>query len=208
MKVLVACEFSGVVRDAFIAAGHDAMSCDLLPTEKSGPHYQGDINDLLNHRWDLLIGHPPCTYLANSGVRWLHSDDSRWDKMRKGIEFFLLLWNSPIEYICLENPIMHRYAKKGVGCIQSQVIQPWMFGHKEQKATCLWLKGLPLLKPTNNVYQDMMKLPINIRQRLYYLPPSPDKWKLKSVTFPGIAEAMANQWTDETIIRLKTSQFF
>lgn len=200
MKVLVACEYSGKVRDAFIKAGHDAISCDLLPTDKPGPHYQGSVFDIINDGWDLMIAHPPCTYLTNAGVTWLyHRDDKtrnehRWQQMRDGAEFFKNLLNAPIPRICIENPIMHKYAKAIIGQTQSQVIQPWMFGHKEQKATCLWLKGLPLLQPTNNVKEEMMKLSSKERQRLHYLPPSKDRWKIRSETYQGIADAMAAQW--------------
>jgi len=195
MKVLVACEYSGRVRDAFIAKGHDAMSCDLLPTDSLGPHYQGSVLDIIGDGWDLMIAHPPCTYLTNSGVTWLHRDPSRWEMLDDGAAFFKLLLDAPIARICIENPIMHKYAKERIGGVkQSQVIQPWMFGHMEQKATCLWLKGLPLLQPTNNVKEAMMPLPKNERERLHYLPPSKDRWKLRSTTYQGIADAMADQW--------------
>lgn len=195
MNVLVACEYSGVIRDEIIKAGHDAMSCDLLPTDKPGPHWEGDVTEILYDGWDLLIAHPPCTYLSNSGVCHLHTDIDRWDNMLQAAKFFKLLWESPIPKKAIENPIMHKYAKEQIGCgKQSQVIQPWMFGHPEQKATCLWLSGLPLLVETNNVKEYMMTLPERERQRLHYLPPSPDRWKLRSTTFQGIAEAMAQQW--------------
>lgn len=195
MKVLVACEYSGRVRDAFAALGHDAWSCDLLPSETEGNHFIGDALHVMKvEPWDLMIAHPPCTYLTNAGVCHLHKDKSRWDKMRDGAEFFKALLDAPIPRITVENPIIHKYAVEIIGRRQDQVIQPWMFGHSEQKATCLWLKGLPLLVPTNNVKEDMMKLPANQRQRLHYLPPSPDRWKERSRTFIGIAEAMAQQW--------------
>jgi len=195
MKVLISCEYSGRVRDAFIAMGHDAMSCDLLPTDAAGPHYQGDVFDLDLTQFDLMIAHPPCTYLTNAGVTWLHRDKERWAMLDDGAAFFKRLLEAPIPRICIENPIMHKYAKERIGGVkQSQVIQPWMFGHMEQKATCLWLKGLPLLQPTNNVKEEMMKLPDNERQRLHYLPPSADRWKLRSTTYQGIASAMAEQW--------------
>jgi len=195
MKVLIACEYSGRVRDAFIARGHDAMSCDLLPTDAPGPHYQGDVFDLDLAQFDLMIAHPPCTYLTNSGVCHLHKDHSRWSKLDDGAGFFKALLDAPVPRIAIENPIMHKYAKERIGGIkQSQVIQPWMFGHMEQKATCLWLKGLPLLVPTNDVKQAMMALPDNERQRLHYLPPSADRWKLRSTTYQCIADAMADQW--------------
>jgi hypothetical protein len=195
MKVLISCEYSGRVRDAFIAMGHDAMSCDLLPTDAAGPHYQGDVFDLDLTQFDMMIAHPPCTYLTNAGVTWLHRDKERWAMLDDGAAFFKRLLEAQIPRICIENPIMHKYAKERIGGVkQSQVIQPWMFGHMEQKATCLWLKGLPLLQPTNNVKEEMMKLPDNERQRLHYLPPSADRWKLRSTTYQGIANAMAEQW--------------
>lgn len=196
MRVLVACEYSGRVRDAFIAQGHDAMSCDLLPTDVAGPHHQGDVFDLDLTQFDLMVAHPPCTYLTNAGVTWLHRDPSRWAKLDEGAAFFKKLLDAPIPRICVENPIMHKYAKERIGGVkQTQVVQPWMFGHMEQKATCLWLKGLPPLTPTNNVKEAMMSLPDNQRQRLHYLPPGPDRWKLRSTTYQGVADAMAAQWS-------------
>lgn len=192
--MLVACEYSGTVRDAFIAKGHEAMSCDLLPTDKPGPHYEGDIFDIINDGWDLMIAHPPCTYLTNSGVTWLYKQEDRWKHLIDGAVFFRKLHESNIPKIAIENPIMHKYAKQIVGVDQSQVIQPWMFGHMEQKATCLWLKDLPLLQPTNNVKEEMLKLPKNQRERLHYLSPGPNRWKERSKTFQGIADAMAEQW--------------
>lgn len=194
MRVLVACEYSGTVRDAFIEKGHESMSCDLLPSDSPGPHYQGDVFDIINDGWDLMIAHPPCTYLTNSGVRWLYKQEDRWKHLIDGAVFFRKLHESNIPKIAIENPIMHKYAKQIVGVEQSQVIQPWMFGHMEQKATCLWLKNLPLLSPTNDVKDEMMSLPKNQRERLHYLPPSEDRWKLRSKTFEGIAAAMAEQW--------------
>lgn len=195
MRVLVACEYSGRVRDAFIAMGHDAMSCDLLPTEADGPHYQGSVFDLDLTQFDLMVAHPPCTYLTNSGVSWLHKDPSRWAMFDDGAAFFKALLNAPVPRIAVENPIMHKYAKERIGNVrQSQVIQPWMFGHMEQKATCLWLKNLPLLKETKNVKAEMLRLPDSERQRLHYLSPGPDRWKERSRTYEGIALAMADQW--------------
>jgi len=195
MRILIACEYSGTVRDAFRALGHDAISCDILPTDAPGPHYQGDVRDIINDNWDMLIAHPPCTYMTNSGVCHLYKDPSRWEKLDQAANFFKLFLNSPILKKAIENPIMHKYALERIGGIkQSQVIQPWMFGHLEQKATCLWLTGLPLLRPTNNVKEEMMRLPIKERQRLHYLPPSPNRWRLRSKTYDGIAKAMANQW--------------
>lgn len=186
MRVLVACEYSGTVRDAFIKLGHDAISCDLLPTDKPGPHYQGSVFDIINDGFDLMIAHPPCTYLCNSGVSWLHKDESRWTKMHSGAYFFKHLLDCDIPKIAVENPIMHKYAVQKIGRRQDQLIQPWQFGHGETKATCLWLKGLPKLIPTNIVEGR--------EQRMHKLPPSKDRWKIRSTTYQGIAEAMAAQW--------------
>lgn len=194
MKVLIACEYSGTVRDAFAELGHDATSCDLLPTDKEGKHYQGDVFDIIDQGWDLMIAHPPCTYLSNSGVCHLYTDEGRWKKMIEGAVFFRKLLTANIPKIAVENPIMHGYAKSIIGSSQNQVIQPWMFGHKEKKATCLWLKGLPPLNETNNVKKETELLPKNEQQRLHYLPPSSDRWKLRSTTYKGIAQAMAQQW--------------
>jgi hypothetical protein len=194
MKILVACEYSGIVRESFNKMGHDAISCDLLPTEIPGNHYQGDVRDMLNDGFDMMIGHPTCTYMTNSGVRWLHKDPSRWGKLDDAAEFFKLLWNAPIDKICLENPIMHKYAIERIGLKHHQLVQPWMFGHMEQKATCLWLKNLPLLTHTDNVKEKMMLLPNKQRQRIHYLPPSENRWKERSKTFEGLADAMAKQW--------------
>jgi len=189
MKVLVACEFSGTVRDAFIEQGHDAWSCDLLPTESPGAHYQDNIFHVLTktmYTWDLMIAHPPCTYLANSGVSWLHKRPERWELMRDGARFFKALLDADIPKICVENPIMHKYAVEIIGRRQDQVIQPWMFGEPESKATCLWLKNLKPLICT--------KVMSVREQRLHRLPPSPDRAKLRSITYKGIARAMAEQW--------------
>ena len=180
MKVLIACEYSGTVRDAFIRAGHDAMSCDLLPTDVSGPHYQGDVTDILNNGWDLMICHPPCTHLAVSGARWFKEKQT---EQKEALEFVELLLNASIRQICLENPvsiISSRIRKP------DQIIQPWQYGHGETKATCLWLKNLPLLKPTNIVEGR--------EARIHKMPPSPNRWKERSRTFQGIADAMAAQW--------------
>ena len=195
MRVLIACEYSGVVRDAFKAQGHYAMSCDLLPTDVQGEHYEGDVFDIIDDNWDLMIAHPPCTYLCNSGVRHLHENPKRWLDLFDGAEFFKKLLDADIPRIAVENPIMHKYSKRLIGDVkQSQIVQPWMFGHTEQKATCLWLKGLPRLTETNNVKDEMMLLPKSERERLHYLPPSKDRWKLRSTTYSGIAAAMAGQW--------------
>lgn len=190
MRVLVACEYSGTVRDAFIKRGHDAISCDLLPTDVEGPHYQGNIFDIINDGFDLMIAHPPCTDLAVSGAA--HFAKKRADgRQQKSIDFFMKLAESNIPKYAIENPvsIMSTVWRK-----PNQIIQPWMFGHLEQKATCLWTKDLPLLKSSNDVKNEMMLLPINKRQRLHYLPPSVDRWKIRSKTYQGIADAMAEQW--------------
>ena len=191
MNILIACEFSGIVRDAFIERGHNAVSCDLLPSESSyGPHYQGDVRDILNDGWDIMIAHPPCTHLAVSGAAWFA--EKRADgRQQTGIDFFMEMINANIPKICVENPV----------CIMSsvyrkpdQIIQPYMFGHPESKKTCLWLKNLSKLTPTKDVKSDYDLLPKNQRERIHYLPPSEDRWKLRSLTYPGIAEAMAVQW--------------
>ena len=196
MRVLVACEYSGRVRRAFAAKGHDVWSCDMLESEDGSPnHIQGDVlNVIASQHWDMMIGHPPCTYLTNSGVCWLHKDPSRWQKLDDAAAFFLALWNAPIKLKALENPIMHKYARERVGVDKAQVIQPWMFGHMESKATCLWLSGLPILIPTLDVRAPMMRLPKNERERIHYLSPGPDRWKERSRTYEGIAQAMADQW--------------
>jgi hypothetical protein len=190
MRVLIACEFSGIVRDAFTARGHDAMSCDLLPTEAPGQHYQGDIRDVLHANWDLMIAHPPCTDLSVSGAAWFAQKRMN-GRQQAGISFFMLLAKADIPKIVIENPIsiMSSIWKK-----PDPIIQPWQFGHLEQKATCLWLKGLPPLTHTNNVREAMLALPRNQRERLHYLPPSPDRWKLRSTTYQGFADAFAEQW--------------
>lgn len=196
MRVLIACEYSGAVRDAFRALGHDAMSCDLLPTDMPGPHYQGDVLDVIDDGWDLMVAHPPCTYLTNSGVRWLHSDPTRWQDLIEGAAFFRSLLDTPIPRVAVENPLMHKWAALIVGRRQDQVIQPWMFGHPESKATGLWLRGLPPLLSTLNVKAEMDRLPAKERNRIHYASPGPDRWKLRSTTYAGIAAAMAEQWGD------------
>lgn len=196
MKILVACEESQAVTIAFRERGHEAYSCDIQECSGGHPewHIQGDVTELLKQHWDMIIAHPPCTYLCNSGVSHLHTKPGRWDLMREAAEFFKLFIDSECDKVCIENPIMHKYAKKIIGVKQAQVIQPYMFGHTEQKATCLWLKGLPLLNQTDNVKSRMMLLPRRERERLHYLPPGPERAKLRSKTYPGIAQAMAEQW--------------
>ena len=198
MKVLVGCEYSGIVRDAFIKQGFDAWSCDLLESESGGNHYKCDVLDIINDGWDLGIFHPPCTRLCNSGVVWLE-ERNLWKELDKSALFFKTLYESPIPNIAIENPIPHKYALQRISYNYKQIIQPYMFGHKERKATCLWLKNLPELIPTRNMYYEMLKLPKNQQQRLHYLPPSEDRWKERSKTFTGIADAMAEQWGDYII---------
>lgn len=194
MRIIIGCEYSGIIREAFKKRGHDAWSCDFLPTEIPGNHIQDDLLNHLNDGWDMMIAHPTCTYLCNSGVEWLHQQDDRWEKMEEGAEFFLKLWNAPIPKICLENPIMHKYAYKIIKMKPTQIIQPYFFGHMEQKATGLWLKNLPKLRGTNNVREQMMLLPKKEREKNHYTPPGPDRWKIRSKTYEGIAEAMAIKW--------------
>lgn len=184
MRILVACESSGTVRDAFIRAGHDAMSCDLLPTDSPGPHYQGDVFDVIDYPWDLMIAHPPCTHLSVSGSR--HFAEKKLDgRQQAAVSFFMRLirQSAHIPMVAIENPV----------CIMSslyrkpdQIIHPWQYGHGETKATCLWLKGLPLLQPTNIVEGR--------EARIHRMPPSTDRWKERSRTYDGIANAMSEQW--------------
>lgn len=195
MRVLVACEYSGAVREAFAARGHTAMSCDLLPTDRPGAHYQGDVFDIIGDGWDLMIAHPPCTYLCSSGLHWNTKRPERAQMTEGALTFVQRLLDAPIKHIALENPI---------GCISSrirkpdQTIQPWQFGHDASKATCLWLKNLPLLTPTELIAPRM----VDGRKRWANqtdsgqnnLPPSVDRWKIRSETYAGIAAAMAAQW--------------
>lgn len=194
MRILIACEYSGRVRDAFIAKGHDAVSCDILPTDVPGPHHQGDVMDILDDGWDMMIAHPPCTRLANSGVRWLH-ERNLWDEMREAAAFYLKLRNAPIQKKCLENPVMHKYAKALLGDIRRQVVQPHWFGEPMFKATGYELHGLPDLIPTNK-----LDVPANGTKEhkawswVHRCPPGPDRWKIRSITPKGIASAFAEQW--------------
>lgn len=181
MRVLVACEFSGIVRDAFIKKGHDAMSCDMLPTEAEGPHYEGDVRNVLDDGWDMMIAHPPCTHLAVSGARWFKGKEmEQWE----ALNFVRLLLDAPIDKIALENPVSVISTKIRK---PDQIIQPWMFGHGETKATCLWLKDLPKLEPTDIVEGR--------ENRVHRMAPSKDRWKNRSRTYSGIAKAMAEQWS-------------
>lgn len=195
MRVLVACEYSGRVRDAFIAAGHDAMSCDLLPTDAPGPHYTGPVQDVLNDGWDLMVAHPPCTYLCSSGLHWNKRRPERAQQTEDALAFVRELMSAPIYYIAIENPI---------GCISTrirppeQTVQPYQFGHDASKATCLWLKNLPPLRPTQMIEPRI----VNGKPRWgnqtdsgqNKLPPTADRWKIRSETYEGIAKAMADQW--------------
>lgn len=185
MKVLVACEYSGTVRDAFIRAGHDATSCDLLPSETEGPHLVGDVRFALVHSWDLVIAHPPCTYLCNSGVRWLHERPGRWACLDEAARFFNL-FSGCAPRVAIENPIPHRYAVKAIGRKYDQLVQPWQFGDPETKAVCLWLEGLPKLTPTDVVEGRAA--------RVWRMAPGPDRQRERSRFFRGIADAMAEQW--------------
>ena len=187
MRVLVACEFSGIVRNAFLSHGHDAVSCDLLPTESPGPHIQGDARPLLREQWDLVIAHPPCTRLCNSGVRWLH-ERNLWNELDEATGFFLDCLNANTNRVAVENPVMHRHARQRIGRGHDFTVQPWQFGHGETKRTCFWVRGLEPLRPTNLVDGRV--------PRVHLSPPSPDRWKHRSTTYRGIADAMAAQWGD------------
>lgn len=193
--MLVACEYSGTVRDAFLRAGHEAMSCDLLPTDVPGPHYQGDVRDVLHDGWDLMVAHPPCTYLCSSGLHWNKRTPGRAELTEQALEFVRLLLDAPIKKIAVENPI----GAIGTRITKAtQTIQPWQFGHDASKATCLWLKNLPMLVPTEIVEPRI----VNGKKRWANqtdsgqnrLPPSADRWKIRSETYRGIADAMAQQW--------------
>ncbi|AXO13751.1 hypothetical protein [Thalassospira indica] len=196
LKVLVACEFSGTVRRAFAHRGHDAWSCDLLPSEdRSNKHIVGDVRDILDDGWDMLVvAHPPCTRLCNSGVRWLsvppsgRTIDQMWQELEDGCDLFSHLWNASIDRIAIENPVMHKHAKTRIRNYQppAQSIQPWQFGHGETKRTCLWLKNLPKLEAT--------KIVPGRTARVHRMPPGPERWKERSRFFDGIADAMADQW--------------
>lgn len=194
MKILIACEFSGTVRDAFIRQGHNAISCDLLPTEAPGPHYQGNVFDIINDGFDLMIAHPPCTFLCSSGLHWNTRRPGRKEQTMQALDFVRALMAAPIPSIAIENPI---------GCISSQIrkpdqiIQPWQFGHPESKSTCLWLKGLTRLQPTQVCTKTGKYWSNQTASGQNKLGPSADRWKLRSITYPGIAQAMAEQWGKE-----------
>lgn len=188
MKVLVACEYSGRVRDAFLALGHDAVSCDLLPSEAPGPHIQGDVRALLRKSWDLVIAHPPCQFLCNSGVRWLHEREGRWQDMEAGAAFFLQCLHANAPLVAVENPVMHKYARVIVGRGPDFTVQPWQFGDPAKKRTCFWVRGLPPLTPTSGMTAA------DARAECHLASPGPDRWKERSRTYMGLARAMAEQW--------------
>jgi hypothetical protein len=192
MRVLIACEYSGTVRDAFIAQGHDAMSCDLLPSDRPGPHYQGDIVDILRDDWGLMIAHPPCTHLAVSGAKHFAAKQAD-GRQAAALAFVRMLMDAPIPRICVENPVSIISTKIRK---PDQIIQPWQFGHEATKTTCLWLKGLPPLVPTDIVGKGARHVTKSGKSlpTWYNLPPSADRWKIRSATFQGIADAMAAQW--------------
>jgi len=189
MRVLVACECSGRVRDAFLDAGHDAISCDLQPSDSdrgTHRHVRGDVSELLGAGWDLVVAHPPCTFLCNSGVRWLRTVPGRWAEMERAAEFFRCCLGANARAVAVENPIPHRYAMELIGERYTQIVQPWQFGHGESKATCLWLRNLPSLQPTNIVDGR--------EGRIHRLPPGPNRSRERSRTYQGVALAFAEQW--------------
>ena len=199
MNILIACEYSGVVRDAFLEKGHNAISCDLLPTDVQGPHFQGDVIEFLNlfpDDWfDLIIAHPECTKLCVSGNAWYGEGKDKYNQRLESVEWTMMFWElakSKAKRVCFENPV-GILARLG-GIPKANYIQPYQFGHKEQKKTGLHLHNLEPLKETRNVYEVMMLLPKRERERMHYLPPSPDRWKIRSTTYTGIAAAMAEQW--------------
>ena len=189
------CEYSGIVRDAFTNKGHYAISCDLLPTESPGLHHQGDISHMLLDKWDLIIMHPPCTALTVAGNSTYGEGQPKYQERLDSVKWTRELWDWCVNQsskVCFENPV--GVLQRLGGFHKPQYIQPYQFGHLEQKKTGLFLRGLPDLIPSNNVYDEMMKLPKRERERLHYLPPSPNRWKIRSTTYQGIADAMAEQW--------------
>ena len=190
VRILVACEYSGIVRDAFAAKGHDAWSCDVLPTESPGNHIQDDVLNHLDKGWDMMIAHPPCTHLSVSGARWFTEGKKPLYLREQALDFVKSLMDAPINKIAIENPVsvISSHIKKS-----DQTINPYQFGHPEQKRTCLWLKNLPKLNETNNVYDEMMKLPLKIRTRIHWM--GSNKGKERSKFYSGIAQAMADQWS-------------
>lgn len=206
MRVLIAQEFSGVVRDAFLARGHEAVSCDLRPTERPGPHHQGDVRPLLRERWDLIIAHPDCTYHTNASVRWfttipkkpkpgIYYGPARWQPWRAAVDWFnMYLELDHVPRVAIENPIMHKYSREAVRVPYTQIIQPWMFGHERLKATCLWLKGLPELQPTKVLTPPTDPAERRKWAEVHQERPGPERQKNRSRTYQGIAAAMAEQW--------------
>ncbi len=188
LRVLIACEYSGRVRDAFSALGHDAMSCDLLPTEKPGPHHQGDVLPLLREPWDLVVAHPSCQYLANSGVRW-RVERQEWAQVQDAAEFFLECLNANAPRVAVENPVMHSYGRKAIGGLRpSFTVQPWQFGDPAKKRTCFWTRGLPPLETTS------VMTAADARADCHLASPGPNRWKDRSRTYQGIADAIAMQY--------------
>jgi len=194
MKILIACEYSGIVRDAFTRKGHDAMSCDILPTESEGKHYQGDIFDVLYDDWDMMIAHPPCTHLAVSGARWFTEGKKPWSLQVEALDFVRKLLDAPVNKIALENPVSVISTKIRK---PNQIIQPFEYGHDVSKKTCLWLKNLPNLKPTKIVKPEMVLVNGKKMSKMHYesfrLPPK-ERSKVRSKFYTGIADAMAEQW--------------
>jgi hypothetical protein len=204
LKILVACEESQATTIELRKLGHEAYSCDIEPCSGWHPewHFQQDVTEVLKQHWDMIIAHPPCTFLTNAGVGWLtgkNAKPGRWEELDQGAAFFKMFLDSPCEKVAIENPIMHKYAIERIGRKHDCLVQPYQFGHTERKATCFWLKGLPSLVGTNDVRDEMEKLPKREQQRLHYLPPSADRAKLRSKTYPGIARAMAEQWAGSAL---------
>ena len=208
MKVLVACEYSGRVREAMRNIGNDAWSCDLLESEDRSPyHIQDYVEELLKEPWDLIVAHPPCTYLCNSGVRWLYEKEGRWEQMRQGAAFFVEIMKANSPKIAIENPIMHKYSKQELissGCAEygfksdgnfNFSVQPWQFGDHEKKRTCFWTKGLEVLTPTSSLTAK------DAKNSCHFASPGPNRWKERSRTYQGIAKAIADQWGSESYIQ-------
>lgn len=202
LRALIACEYSGTVRDAFSRRGWEAWSCDLLPSDRPGNHYHGDVRDILSEKWDIMVAHPPCTYLCNSGARWLFEKPGRWQQLDDGCAFFKLLLNAEIPHIAVENPWPHKWATERIGRKPDCKVQPHEFGDKQKKTTCLWLKNLPPLMPTT-----YFQLPppnsesAKAWEMVWRMPPGENQAHKRSKTFEGMAEAMAEQWTNYVITK-------
>ncbi|MFC3059483.1 hypothetical protein [Paenirhodobacter populi] len=218
LRVLIGCEQSGVMRRAFAARGHDAWSCDLLPAEDgSNRHITGDVRDHLDDGWDLLVvAHPPCTRLCNSGVRWLHqpprgrSMDDMWRELEDGVSLFTACWDAPVQRVAVENPVMHRHARERMPASlpAPQIVQPWWFGEPAFKATGFYLRGLPKLAPTNRLIPPRAKEDPEAHKAwsaVHRAPPGPDRWKFRSRTFQGVAEACADQWGSYALDQIRRS---